>query len=211
MADHRSTQTPVRDQGDRPTCVAFAVSGAHEWHAGDATVRSTEDAMWAAHQIGEVQGREATTVSWALEGLERHQHTCEASWPYGTPRWSSGRPSAARDAANRRALPPWSDLGAATFDMVTAEMQAARPVVLTLAVVTAAWYHTASLIDAEPGMKTPGNHAVLAVGALVEPDRLIIKNSWGPAWGEHGYGYVTRRYYDHYALRAHLLEDHDHR
>ena len=63
------------------------------------------------------------------------------------------------------------------------------------------------MVDAPPGQKTPGNHAVLAVGAHDSPDSLIIKNSWGTDWGEEGYGYLTRGYYDNYALRAHLLGD----
>ena len=62
------------------------------------------------------------------------------------------------------------------------------------------------IIDAEPGRKTPANHAVLAVGGLTGPDRIIVKNSWGAGWGDHGYGSITRRYLDHYGLRAHALE-----
>jgi hypothetical protein len=206
VIDHRPAQTPVRHQGNRPTCVAFAVSAAHEWHAGDGVVRSSEDAMWAAHQVNEVAGREETTISWALEGLDRHQHSTEAAWPYGVPPWVSGRPAAALASANRRPLPMWHDLGAASFDRVSDELDAGRPVVLTLRVVAAAWYHAGDLVDAEANLKAPGNHAVLAVGALDGLDRLIIKNSWGPAWGDVGYGYVTRRYHDFYALRAHTLE-----
>jgi C1A family cysteine protease len=113
---------------------------------------------------------------------------------------------AALEAANRRALPGWRDLGTASFDRVVAELDAGRPVILTVAVVAAAWYHDGALVDAPGGQKTPGNHAVLAVGALDAPQRLIVKNSWGPSWGDGGYGLLTRRYYDHYALRAHTLE-----
>ncbi len=206
MVDHRSLQTPVRDQGDRPTCVAFAVSAAHEWQADDDHVRSTEDAMWAAHQIAEVPGREETTVSWALQGLDRHEHSTEIAWPYGAPRWSAGRPAAALDDGARRPLGPWRELGSSSFDTVTHELAAGRPVILTVRVVPLAWYHDGALIDAEANLKTPGSHAVLAVGALDRPDRLIIKNSWGSGWGENGYGYLTRRYHDHYGLRAHSLE-----
>lgn len=163
--------------------------------------------MWAAHQVNEVPGREETTVSWALEGLTRHQHAIESAWPYGTPRWSEGRPAATGMAANRRALPAWHDHGNADFDAIAAELGAGRPVILTLKVVPAAWYHGHDLVDALPGGKTPGNHAVLAVGVLDAPERLIIKNSWGAEWGDGGYGYVTRRYHDHYALGAHRLQD----
>lgn len=162
--------------------------------------------MWAAHQVGEVHGREETTVSWALEGLERHEHSTETAWPYGVPHWSGGRPAAALDNGNRRALGPWRDLGHSSFDTVAGELDLGRPVVLTLRVVPIAWYGSGALIDADANLKTPGNHAVLAVGTLASPDRLIVKNSWGGGWGANGYGYVSRRYHDHYALCAHSLE-----
>jgi hypothetical protein len=207
MVDHRPHQTPVRNQGDRPTCVAFAVSAAHEWVANDTVVRSPEDAMWAAHQVGSVPGREETTVSWALAGLTQHGHSHETAWPYGAPRWIAGRPAAALEPTNRRSLPPWHDLGALpSFDAVVRELESGRPIVLTLRVVPSAWRDAGGLIDANAGAKTPGNHGVLAVGALEDPERVVIKNSWGANWGDKGYGYVTRRYHEHYALRAHILE-----
>ena len=107
--------------------------------------------MWAAHQVGEVPGREETTVSWALEGLARHEHSTETAWPYGMPRWPSGRPAAALDAANRRSLPSWRDLGAAAYDPIAADLDAGRQIILTIAVVVAAWYHDGVLVDAPPG------------------------------------------------------------
>jgi len=206
MPDFRCDQTPVRNQGDRPTCVAFAVSAAHEWAAADQIVRSPEDAMWAGHQVGTVPGREEISVAWALAGLDQHGHATEHAWPYGLPRWHDGRPAAAHDPANRRALPATRALPGAGFEAVADELSHGRPVVLTLRVVRAAWRQPDGTIDAEPNRKTPGNHAVLAVGSLSSPDRIVVKNSWGPHWGDGGYGHVTRRYLDHYGLRAHVLE-----
>lgn len=206
MPDFRSDQTPVRNQGDRPTCVAFAASAAHEWAAADGVVRSAEDAMWAAHQIGSVPGREEVTVSWALDGLRQHGHARELAWPYRHPHWSAGRPPAALQDGNRRSAPGWQPLIPTDFDALAAALADARPVVLTVRVVRSAWRAPDGLIDATAGRKTPGNHAVLVAGALTGPKRLIIKNSWGPAWGDHGYGYLTPRYLRHYGLRAHALQ-----
>lgn len=206
MSDFRAYQTPVRHQGDRPTCVAFAASAAHEWAAADDVVRSTEDAMWAAHQIGTVPGREEVTVNWALTGLNQHGHAHEQAWPYGQPHWSDGRPEPALQAANRRVMPASRALAGSGFEPVVEQLAFGRPVILTVRVVRSAWRQPDALIDAAPGRKSPGNHAVLAVGSLTGPDRIIVKNSWGPGWGDGGYGYLTRRYLDHYGLRAHVLE-----
>lgn len=41
--------------------------------------------------------------------------------------------------------------------------------------------------------KLLGGHAVLAVGYNNE-DQLIFRNSWGPSWGERGYGYLPFEY-----------------
>lgn len=209
MSDFRADQSPVGDQGDRPTCVAFAVGGAHEWLAADGELRSAEDAMWAAHQIGTVPGREEISVRWALEGLSAHEHASEQAWPYGTPQWPAGRPAAALGCANRRALPAWLRLQPLSFTAIREQLAAGNAVLVSLRVVPAAWRRPDATIDAEPGRKAPGNHAVLAVGATKpgeDPERAIVKNSWGPQWGRDGYGYLTRRYLESYGVRMHVLE-----
>jgi len=209
VIDFRADQSRVRDQGGRPTCVAFAVSGAHEWLAADRELRSAEDAMWAAHQIGTVPGREEISVRWALEGLSAHEHASEQAWPYGTPQWPAGRPAAALEAPNRRALSSWWRLQPLSFATIRAQVAEGNAVLVSLRVVPAAWRRPDATIDAEPGRKAPGNHAVLAVGATEpgeDPERAIVKNSWGPRWGCDGYGYLSRRYLETYGLRMHVLE-----
>jgi C1A family cysteine protease len=64
------------------------------------------------------------------------------------------------------------------------------------------------VIDAPPGSKTVGRHAVLAVGANSDTTRtfLIIKNSWGTAWADDGYAQLSQRYFEQYVTDIHTLE-----
>jgi C1A family cysteine protease len=41
-----------------------------------------------------------------------------------------------------------------------------------------------------PNEECEGGHAVLAVGYDDEQQRLIVRNSWGPTWGDKGYFYL---------------------
>lgn len=210
MIDHRPAQTPVRQQGDRPTCVGFAVSAAHEWMAADATVRSPEDVIWAAHQAGSPAGREDTSVDFALVGLSTHEHATETAWPYGMPPWPADRPAAATAPINRRPLPAWRRLPSTSASKIAVELAAGMAVVLTVRVVVAAWLAPGGVVDAEAGRKSPGVHAVLAVGSVADgssdAQQIVIKNSWGPAWGDAGFGFLTSRYLDAYGVVAHAME-----
>ena len=209
MIDLRSDQGPVRDQGDRPTCVAFAVSAGHEYLAGDGAQRSTEDAMWAGHQVGTAPGREDISVRWALDGLTAHEHASEQAWPYGNPRWPSGRPASALEPTNRRGMPSWRRLQQPSFSALREQLANGHAVLVSVRFVPAAWRRADATIDSEPGRKAPENHAVLAVGASEEgehPEHAIIKNSWGTRWGRDGYGFMSRRYIESYGLRLHVLE-----
>jgi hypothetical protein len=97
-------------------------------------------------------------------------------------------------------------LGTLTLPAIRAELEQAHAVILSVKVVRSAWRKAGGEIDAPPGQKTPGNHAVLAVGVLNAPARVIIKNSWGAAWGNSGYGFISEDYLNSYGLRAHVLE-----
>jgi hypothetical protein len=210
VIDHRSQQSEVRNQGDRPTCVGFAVSAAHEWLARDGIMRSPEDAIWAGHQQGGPTAIQATSVRLALAGLQAHRHASEEAWPYGSPPWPAPRPPAATLAGNRRPLPSWRQLSAVTLSTVRDELAQGNAVILTLRVVYSAWRQPGGVIDADPGRKTPDNHAVVAVGVQTSVDGttqlVVVKNSWGENWGNAGYGFVSRRYLETYGVRAHALD-----
>lgn len=44
------------------------------------------------------------------------------------------------------------------------------------------------------GERLLGGHAVMAVGYNDKQNLLIIRNSWGDTWGDHGYGYLPYSY-----------------
>jgi C1A family cysteine protease len=50
--------------------------------------------------------------------------------------------------------------------------------------------HTGVVTMPKRGDALLGGHAVLAVGYRHATRQFIFRNSWGPAWGDHGYGYL---------------------
>jgi len=204
-SDHRTVQTPVRDQGNRGACVGFAVAAAHEWMRLG-TVRSVEDVLWAAHTQGGDPLLETTTVQRALVGVQIYRHAEEAAWPFNTPPFPATRPTDAADLNRQVDLVAWRRLPEVDAEVVTLEVARGNAVVLTLGVVVGAWPRSGN-VDAPAGRKTPKGHAVLAVGSDGTSDgRTLIKNSWGVRWGVGGYGFVSSRYLDEYHRVGHVLE-----
>jgi hypothetical protein len=188
----------------------LALSAAHEWVAGDDEIRSPEHAVWAGHQIRSIPGREETAIAWSLQGLDQYGHATEGAWPYGMPHWSHGPPAATLDGANTRALPRSAPLTPPWFESVRDALGDGAPAILTIAIVQPAWQNPTPVIDADPGRKTQGNHAVVAVAISEpgeDPDVLVVKNSWGTGWADNGYGTISRRYLDHYTVAGHRLEN----
>jgi C1A family cysteine protease len=46
----------------------------------------------------------------------------------------------------------------------------------------------------QPGEATVGGHAVVAVGYSDPKSQVIVRNSWGPFWGDAGYFYIPYEY-----------------
>jgi len=97
--------------------------------------------------------------------------------------------------------------GACSEVAMMREIHRAGPIVVAFQAPSALFYYTSGVFTG-PKPKSDGeehnglhrweqtNHAVVAVGWGVEKDTgvkyWLIKNTWGPNWGEHGYFRIRR-------------------
>ncbi len=207
-ADLRALLPPVRDQGQRGTCVAFAVTAAHEMAraSGDSVEEdlSAEALNWGCKLI-DGNWNSGTRLTSAENALAATGQPLETVWPYD-PRRATGvayspptRPGAGWHKAQ---------IGQATHNLTTvrAELGAGNPVVLALVVFDSLFTPTVEgWIESPPaGSPTRGRHAVLAVGYNTEA--LLIRNSWGPTWGIGGYAWLVDDYAEHHIREVWVMQ-----
>lgn len=212
MIDLRPELPPVRDQGRRSTCVAFAGTANHEWLRRDGETLSVEFLHWAAKaRDGLAAGTSGTTLRAATRALADIGQPPEPSWPYDDSRDDRapayGPPAGACEAAQQRRLIGGTPL-APTAGAIRAVLEAGRVVLLGLR-VHATWHFVpldGRIAMPPPGAASLGGHAVLVVGFNDAADpsggHFIVRNSWGADWGDAGYGHLPLAYVDTYGIAA---------
>ena len=81
VRDLRSAFGPVRDQGDRPTCLAFAVSDAHAAIRSDWEPLSIEYLFYHAQRLGGRSAGQGCALQDALRVLRTDGQPHENGWP----------------------------------------------------------------------------------------------------------------------------------
>jgi C1A family cysteine protease len=205
----RDRQTPVRDQGDRPTCAVFAVSAAHETMRFDGVDLSEESALWSANRASGGQPSHAT-VAHTFAGITADGQALEKDWPYGNPPHPAQPPAAAAKKENRVLPGPWRQLASVKLAALEQVLRGGEAVVLTIAFVRRAWAAARDdgFVDAAPGEHVETGHAVLATGIgiwHVGAPVIEFKNSWDGEWGDSGYGYLSEGYWTRYGRKAFAL------
>jgi hypothetical protein len=83
--DLRGHVGPIQDQGDRPTCLAFAATVAHELHRlTNVAVNedlSEEALYWGSRRL-DAAGRSGISFAAARDALDKWGQPIEAVWPY---------------------------------------------------------------------------------------------------------------------------------
>lgn len=196
--DLRASFGAARDQGKRPTCLAFAASDAHASLREGWVPLSCEYAFFQAQRRAGRMPNTGALLPSTLEALRNDGQPEESGWPY-----LSATPA---DAASWAPPPEIGKLfgrngttAAHSIDHVIQELDRGRPVIV-LTKLSRAFYQPSpqSVVDPAPTEQPDParRHAVIAVGhGRVDGQRtVLVRNSWGPRWGNAGYGWLTERF-----------------
>lgn len=196
--DHRQLFGPIRDQGQRSTCLAFATSDLHAALRGPWAALSCEYLFYHAQQRANRKPHEGALLSSMLDAVRHDGQPHETGWPYlatlsaNLAQWV---PPPGLTPLCRRA----GETGKHTVDAIVQELDQGRPLIVLLRLsYSFDWVKPDGLVDQAAGEQPDLNrrHAVIAVGhGEVKGQRaVIIRNSWGDGWGAAGYGYLTETY-----------------
>ena len=191
--DLREAWAAIRDQGARSACLACAASDAHA-HAHER--RRPLSAEFLFYHAGQLMPRRDVTAGLTLgsvdAALKRHGQPDEEEWPYSTVPPNPWTPPAVTHRW-------YGSLNAPSADVPTIvkTIESRQPVVLGVK-LTAEFlgFTTAPFIVPAAGHGF-GGHAVLGVGiADYAPlgELILIRNSWGPTWGDQGHAWLPTDY-----------------
>lgn len=203
--DLRPVLQPVRNQGSRGTCTAFAAaSGLGGWNqnslppaggaAPDLEVLSPEDAYFQARELAPVAG-EGSQPRAALKAWQRRGFLTEAIAPY-RPDSSYHPPSGpgvdlVGDRARNRIATYWR------VPLVLGALAAAiadhGPILVTVQCDDAFFEARGGEVGPRRGPLAEW-HAICAVGYDLATARLLVRNSWGEGWGAGGYAWLPIGY-----------------
>jgi hypothetical protein len=200
----------VKDQGDRPTCVAFAATSLHEyWRdiiAGnevEVTLNLSEEFLYyGCKQRDGLTAGSGTTLTAANKSLTLEGQCLEALHPYQVSNGPLRKPSAVAftDAATRilaglvRRETKWG--------VMEIDLESELPVIGVIEV-----FDNARRLDLRGVLNAPsasekslGLHAVLLleVEATAQEQSVVFLNSWGTRWGDGGLGQFGKKYFKNY-------------
>lgn len=195
--DLRGLFGAVRDQGARPTCLAFAASDSHAGLRAGWDPLSCEFAFYHAQRRAGRTVAQGAVLGAMLEALRIDGQPVEGGWPY--------LDAAPADPA---AWMPPNDVGerfarvgvAGGGDLagVRANLAAGRPMLVLTMLSRSFFMPVEGVVDAAPGeVPEPSQrHALVAVGAgrVLGMPAVLVRNSWGLAWGLDGHAWLTDRF-----------------
>lgn len=195
LTDLRTELGAARNQGPRPTCLAFAASDAHAAVRPGWTPLSCEFVFYYAQRRAGRTPDSGATLTAMLATLREEGQPEETGWAYlpATPTdpvlWS---PPAEVGPRFGRAGAPHG----LAVDAIIGEIDAKRPVILLMMLSRSFYMPTPEGVIQPASGEAPEparRHAVVAVGhGTIEGERaILVRNSWGPNWGIAGYGWLT--------------------
>lgn len=215
----------IRDQGGTSACTGYAVTpGVELRRALDGQERvklAPLAAYWGGRALyGFAGADEGAYVRGCIKWAMRVGLPFEDAWPMDSDTYEgrpgskiNQRPAAAAEVRSldaTRAAYERIPMGAGVVDRVLDCLQLRIPVVGGFQITTA--FRRAKAGETIPaptaGERREGGHAILLIGFDRSGERALFANSWGPGYGDQGYGWLAAGWLqdagtgDLWALRA---------
>lgn len=220
--DLRPPMTPVKNQGERNTCNAFAATALMEFLIQNKTGKTVDLSESYNYWLGKTQTlntpflREAYAHMDGLAGFlavqaYRFGSLAESDWPYESTNWLQRQDKRCKttqgqsDTACFTGLPPRSvqplpyRLEPVFVDrqqMGAFLLKEKKPLVFNILWVQSALNQATGefrMPTVQEAKSAPG-HVILLVGYETKTRQFLFRNSYGPGWGQHGYGRIPEDY-----------------
>jgi hypothetical protein len=216
--DLRDQLELVRDQGRRPTCLAFAASAVHRAAHQHASQLSPEWLYYHAINRDGLRPDQGSTIEATCAVVVDDGQPDEAFWPYQgrDPNPSPYHPPASLPSVVR------CDTGirGGRADCWRSELDSGLPIVIAV-FISPIFYAPARFVGTEALMADDSlpidpalAHAVVLAGhgTLTGKSYFLVRNSWGPAWGWVGSAwfpetYLTRRFAGAFVIQHGASDD----
>jgi len=216
--DLRASLEPVRDQGRRPTCLAFAASSAHRVAHNHTAPLCAEWLYYLSNRKDGLRADQGCTVSSSREVILQTGQPDEDHWPYqgidaNPAPWEppTNPPSLLKCASGARGNDP---------DQWRRELKRNVPVPIAI-FISDVFFRPTSFVgpeavisdDADPVDYARGHALVLCgAGRLGGIEMFLVRNSWGQNWGWDGHSwvpetYLTRRFADAFIIEQGASDD----
>jgi papain like protease len=199
--DLRRWCSPIEDQGDIGSCTAQATVGALEYFEMKTRRTHVDASRLFLYKVTRRYlgwtGDSGAFLRSAIKALRLFGACPEAFWPYD-PRRLDAEPEPFHYALaqNFKAIEYFRLDG--TPDQLRSALDSGLPFVFGFtcfsSLASPETARTGVIPFPGPGESIVGGHAVLAVG--YGDSHILIRNSWGPGWGQKGYGFLPWNYFD---------------
>jgi C1A family cysteine protease len=203
---------PCFDQGQLGSCTGNAIAGAIEFAlAKEGSATFTPSRLFIYYNERVIEGTVATDagaqirdgmksvagVGYCGEDAGSPPPGCPAAsiWPYDISKFADQPPQACYDCAANHKVGSYLSVAQNLADMKGC-LSERFPFVFGFTVYESFEEMTAPWIVPMPqqGEAVVGGHAVLAMGFDDAKSVFIVRNSWGPGWGDGGYFYMPYAY-----------------
>lgn len=195
--DLTSGFAPPYDQGQLGSCTGNAIAGAIQFDRRKASQQPDfMPARLFVYYNERVMERTVNTDSGAMirDGIKSvaRQGVCdETTWPYDTTKFTDKPPPAAYKEALKHKVVTYSRLPQITTQLKGC-LATGYPFIFGFSVYESFESDAVTTTGVVPmpdltSEKLLGGHAVVAAGYDDSEQRFLVRNSWGPDWGDHGY------------------------